>query len=211
MNHVKKIMISGLVLLSFTCAIAAQEDCKQSSYYQDLAKFDQLQCAIEELDTQTIKDLLKEVDVNSKDERGRTPLHNAIPDGKLEIVKLLVESGADVNAENSYGTTPLLEVYCSLIEGISMVYADDMEEAMPKDYFMEYIFIAQYLVDSGADTTRLYSFDGVFDATLVEIVTLGETAILHLLESHSDMPERAKSQCDEMIKYIDKFQAILQV
>jgi hypothetical protein len=36
-----------------------------------------------------------------------TPLHQAAIDGRYEIVKLLIKSGADVNLRNVRGKTPL--------------------------------------------------------------------------------------------------------
>jgi len=43
----------------------------------------------------------------AKDEHGGTPLHWAAALGRLEMVKLLVASGADVNAPDDHGYTPL--------------------------------------------------------------------------------------------------------
>ena len=40
---------------------------------------------------------------------GTTPLHNAVKCGNEEIVKLLISYGADVNAVNSQGETPLMQ------------------------------------------------------------------------------------------------------
>ncbi len=38
---------------------------------------------------------------------GRTPLHNAILDGELEIVRRLLQAGSDTNAVDDRGWTPL--------------------------------------------------------------------------------------------------------
>ena len=43
----------------------------------------------------------------AKDEHGGTPLHWAAALGRMEMVKLLVTSGADVNAPDDHGYTPL--------------------------------------------------------------------------------------------------------
>jgi ankyrin repeat protein len=46
-------------------------------------------------------------DVNSKDNDGWTPLHEAASEGHNKIVELLVTKGADVNAKDKNGDTPL--------------------------------------------------------------------------------------------------------
>ena len=57
-----------------------------------------------------VKELIKSepVNINSKDEGGNTPLHIASRYGHTQIVKFLVNKGADVNSKNTYGYTPLL-------------------------------------------------------------------------------------------------------
>ena len=46
-------------------------------------------------------------DVNAQGEHRYTPLHNSVEQGKLEAVQFLVANGADLNARNSNGQTPL--------------------------------------------------------------------------------------------------------
>jgi len=46
-------------------------------------------------------------DVNVKNNDGWTPLHSAAYYGHFEIVKYLVEHGADIIAKNNDGLTPL--------------------------------------------------------------------------------------------------------
>ena len=48
--------------------------------------------------------------VNARDKDGSTPLHCAVWKGHQQVVVLLIEAGADVNAHNDndhWGTTPL--------------------------------------------------------------------------------------------------------
>ena len=45
--------------------------------------------------------------VNSQNEKGGTPLHNAIDDGMKEVVSALIEAGADINLPDKKGCTPL--------------------------------------------------------------------------------------------------------
>jgi ankyrin repeat protein len=42
-----------------------------------------------------------------ENESGSTPLYDAASMGRLEVVKLLITRGADVNAANKSGATPL--------------------------------------------------------------------------------------------------------
>lgn len=46
-----------------------------------------------------------------KDILGNTPLHNAVKDGLIKTVDVLVKAGADVNAQNDYDSTPLHLAY----------------------------------------------------------------------------------------------------
>lgn len=45
--------------------------------------------------------------INIQDKDGRTPLIHAVVDDKLNIIKLLVEKGADINIQDSVGYTAL--------------------------------------------------------------------------------------------------------
>lgn len=51
--------------------------------------------------------------VNNKNDDGDTPLHLAARKGKFNTVKILVQSGADINACNKKDNTPLLEAFAS--------------------------------------------------------------------------------------------------
>jgi ankyrin repeat protein len=46
-------------------------------------------------------------DINKTDCNGNTPLHTAASKGNFEVVKFLVEAGANPIAKNSKGKTPL--------------------------------------------------------------------------------------------------------
>lgn len=48
------------------------------------------------------------VDINAKDNDGRTPTYLSVLHGSEKVAKLLIERGADVNvAEQTFGYTPL--------------------------------------------------------------------------------------------------------
>jgi len=56
--------------------------------------------AVYEGDLEKVKKLLDEgEDVNARDDYGRTPLHYASIYGIVDVVKFLVEKGADINAK----------------------------------------------------------------------------------------------------------------
>jgi ankyrin repeat protein len=69
--------------------------------------------------------------VNNSDVEGRTALMLGTYEGEIEIIKLLVEAGADVNARDNKGKTVLMYA----IEG----YAGDEAENI------------KYLIEKGAD------------------------------------------------------------
>jgi ankyrin repeat protein len=69
--------------------------------------------------TKEIAELLiaKGADVNAKDMPGFTPLHRAARFSRYEIAKLLISKGADVNARDDDGFTPLHEAAYSFTGG----------------------------------------------------------------------------------------------
>ena len=63
---------------------------------------------------------------NEFDELGKTPLHYAAERGHLEVIKLLIASGADVNAndERVIGNTPLREVAANCSFEVAKILID---------------------------------------------------------------------------------------
>lgn len=94
--------------------------------------------AISEGDISTVKYfIVKGEDVNKI--TGYSPLHVAAHEARAEIVKLLVEAGADVNLEIKNVGRPLH--FCTI--GLGNGYAGERKE--------EFLWIIQYLIDCGAD------------------------------------------------------------
>jgi ankyrin repeat protein len=104
--------------------------------------------------------------VSATDSQGDTPLHWAAAEGRFETAKFLIEKGADVNATNHFGGTPLLVVARDkvapavvqlLLQSGARVGATDGsgENALHKlawfGYPQENIRSAQILLDAGAD------------------------------------------------------------
>jgi len=63
--------------------------------------------AAESQDWSEMEALLESQDVNGRHSDGATAIHWAVHWNNLEIVKLLINSGANVNAANDHGVTPL--------------------------------------------------------------------------------------------------------
>jgi len=94
---------------------------------------EQLHRAAQDGDLARVNNLIeREYPLNRFDDLGKTPLHYAVHDNRLEVVKRLIEAGADVNAhdERVIGNTPL------------------------NDYARGCSFeMAKVLIDAGADPT----------------------------------------------------------
>jgi len=73
------------------------------------APSDRFYQAIRNNDLTALDSLIKSSDVNTKDERGSTPLMYAAAFGSLNEMQLLVAAGADVNAKNAFDSTRLLD------------------------------------------------------------------------------------------------------
>jgi ankyrin repeat protein len=67
------------------------------------------------------------IDLDIKDFNGKTVLHYACYNGNIEIVKLLIEAGADINAKDIYGNTPLYWTYTADIIQLLFRYGVNVE------------------------------------------------------------------------------------
>ncbi len=57
-------------------------------------------------------------DVNARDNFKWTPLHFAAHTGQLDIVRYLVENGAELDAQTANGGTPIMRAIESSREGV---------------------------------------------------------------------------------------------
>jgi ankyrin repeat protein len=64
--------------------------------------------AIRNNDIAGLRGLVKTAEVNQRDKRGSTPLMYAAAFGNVESMKLLIDSGADVNVKNAFDATALM-------------------------------------------------------------------------------------------------------
>ena len=85
----------------------------QSESIEEIFQRERLHLAAQDGDIQEVSQLLRDgYQPNVFDELGKTPLHYAAERGHLDVMRLLLASGADVNAhdERVIGNTPLREV-----------------------------------------------------------------------------------------------------
>ena len=113
--------------------------------------------------TKKVKEILqnKVVNVNSKDEQGKTALHYACQKGQFEIVKILINRGADINIQTISKKTPLhlatkkgkFEIVKFLLSKGALVNAKTKFGTQPLHMAAEngYCEIAETLIDHGAD------------------------------------------------------------
>src|SRR5882672_3780570 len=64
--------------------------------------------AIRNNDIPKLKSMTSGKNPGTPDDRGRTPLMLAAGVGSIDAMKALIEAGADVNAADSFGATPLM-------------------------------------------------------------------------------------------------------
>src|SRR5258708_6877116 len=101
MRRWRSLPMRGFWVISITMCLSIAA-CAQSTA-------DQMIQAIRNNDLASLKaSLAKGADVNMKDARGSTLLMHAAGVGSPEAVKLLLESGADVNAKNEVEATALI-------------------------------------------------------------------------------------------------------
>lgn len=101
-------VIVPAVALLFTSALQASESTTTNTTPVAVVKITptQLNVAISKGDLAKVQQLVEiGVDVNKKDERGKTPLMYAILFKQTEIVAYLIRNGADYRAEDSRGNT----------------------------------------------------------------------------------------------------------
>ena len=101
-------VIVPAVAMLFTSALQASESTTTNTTPVAVVKITptQLNVAISKGDLAKVQQLVEiGVDVNKKDERGKTPLMYAILFKQTEIVAYLIRNGADYRAEDSRGNT----------------------------------------------------------------------------------------------------------
>ena len=101
-------------------------------------------------------------DIEARDDMGRSPLHWACDSGALEVVKMLVESGAEVRASGNGGLTyAMMAARCGHIETMHYLVGLPEVDVNHKDRFgrtavlyaadEKYADVVEVLIDAGAD------------------------------------------------------------
>ncbi|WP_143688784.1 ankyrin repeat domain-containing protein [Wolbachia endosymbiont of Laodelphax striatellus] len=88
----------------------------------------------------------KNVNLDQKNNNGKTPLHHATLASSLKTVKALLENGADINAKDNNGRTPLhwatfnhrVEIIKALLENGADINAKDNNGRTPLRYAVGY-------------------------------------------------------------------------
>ena len=159
MNQVKTNKISKYALSLI--AVAALS-CSSLSFGMDIFQ------AIEKKDIKRAEEILKDksFDVNKADKDGRTPLYWACYKNYPEIVKLLLDKGAEksVNKADKDGGTPLCCACCNNnLEIVTLLLANGAKESINKvdklfgrtplywACYKNYLEIVKLLLDKGAE------------------------------------------------------------
>lgn len=132
---------------------------------------------IKENDIQALGSMLRraslQVDISGINDAGLTPLHQAVLDGNIMAVKLLIEHGANVNKQDDDYWTPL---HAACAEGHSE--------------------IVQLLLDKGADRTILTD-EGERPLDLVDPQDFATIRIM-LDNTHSSQQDDCQSSEDDL-------------
>ncbi|MCF6138279.1 M48 family metallopeptidase [Pseudalkalibacillus berkeleyi] len=136
----------------------------------------------------------KGTDIQLEDSQGLTPLHWAVQDGNEDMVKILINSGADPNVEDFYfGLTPMMSaaefgnsnIIKMLIEAYGDLNGKDYEgmNALFYAVFSDNPETVKLLIDQGVDLDTL---DSENMTALMHAIQLGNRDIINILKKSSN-------------------------
>jgi len=141
--------------------------------YTDGQAYETIQVSAAENDTNAIAQLVTDgININSTEKsRDCSALHRAAYFNRLEAVRFLIEHGANVNARNNIGMTPLhYAALCghrymvkALLEKKAEVNALDCQGLTPLHLAVQYghAEVAEMLLDYGADIAAKTNYRGL--------------------------------------------------
>ncbi|NWL88277.1 MULTISPECIES: ankyrin repeat domain-containing protein [unclassified Paenibacillus] len=174
-NH-GDIPVDHQISLDASASNAADDEDEPGSDYFTLRDSLPLLEAVYNSDTEQVLTLLKKTNINLQDERGFTPLMIAVRVWDTEMVKLLLNKGADPDLKDEEGWTALMlaagENNSSSVDG-------------PVDGDSDLYEMMEYLLDSGADP-NVTNLDGY--TALMWAAQSNDVRIVKLLLDHSAIP-----------------------
>ncbi len=94
---------------------------------------DKLFRAVRENNLNQVKQLLNiSLNINTRDSKGRTPLHIAFQNGNIPIVRILLKQKADINAQDRDGRTPLHLLFLNNTKTLRKKYNYDFRDEIIK-------------------------------------------------------------------------------
>ena len=186
---IKFVAIVTFLLTSLTFATHGAERSMEASEIYDAAVFGEFS---------KVEGILKQhpTFVNAIDEYGFTPLHGVVGEHYFDMARLLIANGANVNAKNDSGTTPLhLAAYPEMVEILVAKGADlesrDSSGSTPLHAATEHpelIEVMEKLLELGADVNARNNFG----QTALDIaVSREEGDKIELLEQRGARPGNA--------------------
>ena len=156
LNRAERSLIDFLLRRSYVLLIESDDDSNESLLHMECKRRDVCKDLVQLLLDRGGVDI-----INDADDYGQTPLHLLIinlidqicsghasdefHDNALESIKLLVARGADVNAKNVYGQTPLSLTYGKVIQ------CSDYEDIHNMGDLATQLKVAKFLMSTGAD------------------------------------------------------------
>lgn len=162
-KNIKNLAVIGFFFLGFSLA-AKEKQQSDTVIIVDGKKTTLLHQAVRRNDLKEVEKLLNQgFDVDVRNEVLCTPLHDAAAFGAVDVIKLLLSRGADINAiSGGFGWTPLLKaVYWNHYHAVVALAQADADlnmkadmwgvTALHKAVYHRHNKIALYLLDKGAD------------------------------------------------------------